>query len=184
MKRDVFIDDRSYLRHKDKGWEREKTEVEFQELFAKNYAALKRRVTPFLNDLAVVEDVVQEAFLQLYLRPPPREENISGWLFRVAINLAYNHMRKEERRKRRERRNYREEIAVSGEEIIQKEEVQKVRNALARLHPRDRFSLLLQANGYSYAEIAALLKVNKGSVGTILAWAKERFRQQYGPFFD
>ena len=40
--------------------------------------------------------------------------------------------------------------------------------------------LLLQAEGFSYREIAGGLGLHEASVGTLLARARERFRELYG----
>jgi DNA-directed RNA polymerase specialized sigma24 family protein len=39
--------------------------------------------------------------------------------------------------------------------------------------------LLLQAEGYSYADIAAALRLNEASVGVFLARARRAFRSAY-----
>ena len=41
-------------------------------------------------------------------------------------------------------------------------------------------SELLQAEGYSYRDIAAALELNEGSVGTLLARARRAFLAAYG----
>ena len=62
------------------------------------------------------------------------------------------------------------------------ERVDAVRRALAQLPPRDRQLLLLRYAGYSYGEIAAVLDVAPGSVGTMLVRATDAFRKAYdGP---
>jgi RNA polymerase sigma-70 factor (ECF subfamily) len=40
--------------------------------------------------------------------------------------------------------------------------------------------LLLQAEGYSYSEIAHALEINESSIGTLLARARRSFREMYG----
>ncbi len=155
-------------------------EAAFRAVFKENYAELCRRLTPFLGDHAAVEDIVQEAFIRLYYRPPSRMDNVPAWLFRVAVNLAYNRLRSEERRRRREYGAYEQPEEAWEEEVLRREEIAGVRKTLARMAPRDRFCLLLRFRGYAYAEIAAVLQVDPGSVGTILARAREKFRKEYG----
>ncbi|MEW6572557.1 MAG: sigma-70 family RNA polymerase sigma factor [Bacillota bacterium] len=157
-------------------------EAAFREIFDKHYPELCRRLLPYLGDQTTVEDVVQEAFVRLYFRPPARQDNIPGWLFRVAVNLAYNHVRTEERRRKREYRVFRETLGTGEDEVLRREDITQVRETLARLAPRDRFCLLLRFQGYGYAEIAAVLQVETSSVGTILARARERFRREYSGF--
>src|SRR5947209_6222019 len=52
---------------------------------------------------AAPEDVVQEAFVKLALRPQPPEPAVP-WLFRVVRNAALTAARSEQRRKRHEQR--------------------------------------------------------------------------------
>ncbi|MDK2928288.1 MAG: hypothetical protein PWR31_1979 [Bacillota bacterium] len=60
-----------------------------------------------------------------------------------------------------------------------KEKQVQVRAALTALTARDRLALVLRYSGYSYAEIAAVIGVAAGSVGTILARAQRSFRLAY-----
>jgi RNA polymerase sigma-70 factor (ECF subfamily) len=54
-----------------------------------------------------------------------------------------------------------------------------VRRALDRLPEREQRLLLLQAEGYSYREIAEALELNEASVGVLLARARRAFRKTY-----
>ncbi|MEW6182958.1 MAG: sigma-70 family RNA polymerase sigma factor [Bacillota bacterium] len=154
-------------------------EEAFRAVFDTYYPELCRRLVPFLGDHAAVEDVAQEAFLKLYYRPPPRDDNVPAWLFRVAVNLTYNQIRADERRRKREQGAYEQPAGNWEDEVLRREEIAGVREALSRLAPRDRFCLLLRFEGYGYSEIAAVLQVEPGSVGTIIARARERFRREY-----
>ena len=99
----------------------------------------------------------------------------------MAANLAYNHLRANGRRRRREEGLGREESgAVSLEEVvIRGEEARWVHRCLAQLPPRDRICLLLKHAGHSYAEIAEVIQVDRSSVGTTLARARQHFASLY-----
>ncbi len=119
--------------------------------------------------------------MRLYHQPPRDKSNLGGWLLRVAANLAYNYLRGEERRRRREECQCREEATVIPleEAVIRSQEARQVHQCLAKLPPRDRICLLLKNAGHSYAEIAAVIQVDKNSVGTILARARRHFAALY-----
>ena len=79
--------------------------------------------------------------------------------------------------------------ALAGpEEVVEREEAAAaVRRALDRLDERERQLLLLRQEGFRYQEIAELVRVAPGSVGTLLARALHRFREAYqesGPTDD
>lgn len=52
-----------------------------------------------------------------------------------------------------------------------------IRRTLEQLPERDRQLLLLRAESYRYREIAVVLGLNEGSVGTLLARAKRVFME-------
>jgi RNA polymerase sigma-70 factor (ECF subfamily) len=60
----------------------------------------------------------------------------------------------------------------------------RVRRAIDALPERERRMLLLQAEGFSYRDIATVLKLNEASVGTLLARARRAFRESYGAGSD
>ncbi|MBC7342885.1 MAG: sigma-70 family RNA polymerase sigma factor [Clostridia bacterium] len=157
---------------------------EFEALFRSYYPRVYRRLYYLLGERAAAEDLTQEVFLKLYRKPPRDESNLGGWLSRVAANLAYNYLRGEERRRCREERQVRgaqdpSRVILLEEAIVRGEEARQVHSCLARLSPRERLSLLLRNVGYSYAEIAAAIEVDKSSVGTILARARRHFAALY-----
>ena len=159
------------------------TEASFRALFEAHYASLCRRLAVLMGDPALAEDVVQEAFLKLYRSPPAELTNPGAWLARVAVNLAYNRLRREGRRGPLEARAGTQEAVQTApspeEELMVKEKQVQVRAALTALTARDRLALVLRYSGYSYAEIAAVIGVAAGSVGTILARAQRSFRLAY-----
>jgi len=161
------------------GWTIKPTE--FEALFQTYYPRVYRRLYYLLGERAAAEDLTQEVFLKLYHQPPRDKSNLGGWLLRVAANLAYNHLRGEERRRRREEERVQETSSVIPleEAVIRDQEARQVHICLAQLPPRDRLCLLLKNIGYSYAEIAAVIQVDKNSVGTILARARRHFAALY-----
>ena len=54
-----------------------------------------------------------------------------------------------------------------------------MRATIDRMPERERRLLLLQAEGFSYREIAAGLGIHEASVGTLLARARRAFRTLY-----
>ena len=158
-------------------------EALFQRYYQRIYAVLYRLVGDEADDLA------QEVFLKLYYCPPQRAESeLAAWLYRVATNLGYNALRA---RKRWESRrdalgteahgaDWQAE-APSPEAWVERQEEQRhVRRALARLKKREAIILVLRYSDLSYRQIADVLGVAPGSVGTLLARAERTFERAYG----
>lgn len=139
------------------------------------------------------DDLAQETFLRLYNRPPRHcQTGLGAWLYRVAINLAYNALRG--------RKRWEGHVHVFGEqtegrgwvpteptpqaELERLEEQSRVRRALGELRERDAAILTLRYSGYSYREIAGVLKIAPSSVGTILARAERAFRRAFESLDD
>jgi len=158
----------------------------FEALFRRYY----RRIYGLLYRLAgdEAEDLAQEVFLRLYDRPPMASgTDLGAWLHRVATNLGYNALRARSRR-----RSYRDLLAkVTGgtgwqhpepgpeAQAVQTEQQRRVRAALARLKKRQAALLTLRYSGLRYREIAGVLGVAPGSVGTLLARAERAFEEAY-----
>jgi RNA polymerase sigma-70 factor (ECF subfamily) len=141
--------------------------------------ALLRFVHRLTGDVALAEDIAQEALLR-YLKSPGAVAHPRAWLFRVATNLVRDHAR---RRATAERPVPVDADAVPrpDEELERKENVGRARAALDRLSERDRAALLMRETGMPYAEIAAALDVRTDTVATIVMRALRRFRKAYGP---
>ena len=115
------------------------------------------------------------------LEAPP--QNPKPWLFAVALNLARDDGRRAVRQERRLEllRAERGDTAApaADAEMERDEKAAGVRAALGLLSEKDREALLLQAEGFSYAEIAAALGLAPGAIGTTLARARRRLVEAY-----
>jgi RNA polymerase sigma-70 factor (ECF subfamily) len=63
--------------------------------------------------------------------------------------------------------------------VERRETQEQVRQVLARMKPHKAELLILRHTGHSYAEIADILGVAPGSVGTMLARAEQDFERRY-----
>lgn len=75
----------------------------FDLLSARHEAALTRRISAMLRDDDAARDLVQEALLRLWSHAGQWDGlgSPAGWLFRIATNLALNHLRTVHRRRER-----------------------------------------------------------------------------------
>jgi RNA polymerase sigma-70 factor (ECF subfamily) len=163
------------------------SETDFENLFLTYYQDIYRHLFRILGAREPAEDVAQEVFLRLYHHEfaACRDHNIRAWLYRVATNLAYNALRSERRRAERQAaaaqaRDARGDSDQDPAEMagrLAKREL--VRQVLAELSEREAQLLLLRHAGLSYRELADVVGVAPGSIGTLLARARAAFESQY-----
>jgi RNA polymerase sigma factor (sigma-70 family) len=161
-------------------------ENSFRTLFQSEYPRLFRYLDRLSGEPDVAADLAQEAFIRLNRRGAMPDRPAS-WLVTVAMNLFRN-LRSTDARRRRLLTAARAEsvLADPGPTAYQTgdaaESQARVRAALDRLPEREQRMLLLRAEGYSYRDMAEALELNEASIGTLLARAKQGFRQAYEGF--
>ena len=145
-------------------------------LFDELRIPLLRYLAGFPLTLQDSEDVIQEVFLALFqsLRCGKSHQNVRGWLFRAAHNLAL----KKHLRSRKNIENAGPLMAVeervadpapSPEDQFAFHQVQKRLMSVVRAMPeQNRWCLYLRAEGLRYREIAEVLDISLGSVALYL----------------
>lgn len=156
--------------------------AEFSVLFKAHYSQAVRQILPIVREQAIAEELAQEVFIKLYSVDRSEIENLRAWLAKVSIHVAFNYLRSEKRRAARDDRATQREGCTSPsteESWLRREEIAAVRETLVDLDERDRLLLLMKYSGYDYKELAQAAGIEKGSVGTLLARAKKKFRELY-----
>jgi RNA polymerase sigma-70 factor, ECF subfamily len=159
-------------------------EASFEILFYRHYDRVYGLLFRILGNRIEAEDVTQEVFLKLYKHPfrGQREHNVGGWLYRVATNMGYNHLRSTKRRWERNTLLLADATDADSQLVdkaIQVETKAEVRAALATLPQRQTQLLLLRQMGLSYTELAVACDIAPGSVGKLLSRAAQAFREAY-----
>ncbi|MBN1478842.1 RNA polymerase sigma factor [candidate division KSB1 bacterium] len=147
-----------------------------------------------LHDNSVVEDLAQETFIRMFMslhhyqfRAPFR-----SWLFRIAVNLCRDHLRKKKVRKIITRFQVDEN---SGEEqsfidqdqdptafVQNSERMRLISNALEKLPESSRIVFVLrEMKNLSYEEIAKTLSWKIGTVKSRLFRARRELADLLGP---
>jgi RNA polymerase sigma factor (sigma-70 family) len=153
---------------------------DFKVIFEGYYPKICRLVTCVLGNRHAAEEVAQETFVKLYQTPPKKQNNLGGWLAKVATNLAYNRKRSENSRLKYELEVKQiSRVGEPEEELLLAEEAALTRKALELIPERDRLCILLKFSGLDYSEIAKVIGVKESSVGTILARARTKFKEEY-----
>ena len=159
-------------------------EESFVRLFRAHHPRLYRYLQRLSGEPELAADLVQDAFVRLYRRGslPDAPE---AWLISVALNLLRNARSTGSRRHRlltvaRAEEAHSDPLPPPDESATAGDARRRVQSALERLPEREQRMLLLQAEGYSYRDIAAALELKEGSVGTLLARARRAFLAAYG----
>lgn len=143
----------------------------FELLMAEHYPALVRRLTAVLRDADVATDVAQDTYLRAY-RAWNRFDGADAraWLYTIGLRLAFNEQR-------RRRRWSWVSWASSASAPLRTADLD-LHSALAGLRADHRAALLLHVvDGYTQAEIAAMLDVAPGTVASWLSRAKAHLRE-------
>lgn len=156
-----------------------------ERLFREYHPTLVRYLTRRLGDRDWAEEIAQETFVRAL-----RQETIvneRSWVFAVAHNLVRDGARRDARNRRHlellaaEERDAHVPDAESTLEEAQERARERgaARKALDALSEKDRQALLLKEEGLDYGEIAAILEIEKSSVGTTLSRARKRLAEAY-----
>ncbi len=133
-----------------------------------------------VGDWETAEDLTQETFMRAHRALPTARVvgAFRAWLFRIATNLARDHLRR--RRRIRWLPLDSDRMEFAGDPFSSVEEADAVRRVLARLSAEDRAVLLLCAGeDLSYNEAGVALVVTANTARMRYTRAKERFRALY-----
>ena len=146
---------------------------DFTAAVAPHYPGLVRRLTVVVGgDLETGKDLAQEAYMRAY-RAWDRFDGTDarGWLHTIGLRLAFNERDRRIRWGRLIGRGGAEPTWVAPED-------RGLHAALRGLRREHRAALLLNAvDGYTQAEIAAMLEVAPGTVASWLSRAKVQMRK-------
>jgi RNA polymerase sigma-70 factor (ECF subfamily) len=166
-----------------------------EELIRRLSKPLYRFIMRMLPDAAFAEDIVQESFLRVYrYRKNYRlKSKFSTFLYRIAINLATNELK---RRSRHAKLIFDGHVDASGDKtdgledkyetgetpvldrMIEEESRELITSALSELPPKLRIPLVLHVyEEMEYPEIARITGVPLGTVKSRINRAKTRLRK-------
>lgn len=144
----------------------------FESAVAPHYSGLVRRLTAVLRDPEAGQDLAQEAYLRAF-RAWHRFDGTDSraWLHTIGLRLAFNE------RDRRRRWGRLIGDGSEGDPWVAPEDG-RLHDALGTMRREQRAVLLLNAvDGYTQAEIAAMLQVPRGTVASWLSRAKNQLRE-------
>jgi RNA polymerase sigma-70 factor (ECF subfamily) len=165
--------------------------LKLEEQITQLFDELRQPIRRYLLCLNVspmeAEEIIQDTFLRLYrhLHSGGREDNLRGWIFRVAHNIGINELK---RRKYVGPSNPREgaslgelriDPAPNPEELLlRKERMVRTHAAISALSDRQKQCLYLRAEGFRYREIAELLGITVSTVAELLHRAIKKLTEE------
>lgn len=142
-----------------------------------------------------VEDIAQQVFLKIYLALPRFDfrSAFSTWVYRIAVNQCYDHLRRQRSRKARmvvelpvdewAQRESRGTSATraAGADLAEQAALRQVMEKLfRRLPPDDQLVLTLkELEGLSVQEIGQVMKLRENTVKVRLFRARRRLAEAY-----
>lgn len=169
-----------------------------EQAFAALLSAYERPVYNFvyrlLEDPSDAPDVTQEVFLKIFrnIGDFRGECSLKTWIYRIALNEAFNLRRWFSRHRRREvsldeGAEGRAELAATladpqetqYEQVLRQERMRAVETALARVKESFRVAVVLRdIEGLSYEEIGEILRVSLGTVKSRILRGREALKQE------
>lgn len=149
-------------------------------VFRAQYERIARVIARVVGNPARAEELAVEVFLKLWRNRQAQGGQAQGWLYRTAVRMGLDELRRQTRRARYERLLGIVRGVPTPEEIhAAAEEQERVRLVIGILAPRQAELLVLRSHGLSYDAIASTLDLNPASVGTLLNRAQQTFRKEY-----
>lgn len=158
-----------------------------ESVFRAQYPRLFNLLARITSDRGRAEELASEVFCKLARRPVLFRpgHNVEAWLYRTAMNLGLDSLKMEMRRRKKEQAAAVEAARSSPrndsplEDLLRAEERRRVRCVIAELKPVSARALLLRHAGFSYSELARVLKINPASVGQLLLRSHAEFARKY-----
>lgn len=134
----------------------------------------------YARDQANAEDILQEAFIKIFQKMKNYSDkgSLEGWLRRIVVNTAIDHIRKE--------KHYLKQMEINEavthevqESVLDQLEVEFLHTIIQELPPGYRLVFNLYAiEGYSHAEIGEKLKITESTSRSQYTRARALLKKQ------
>ncbi len=160
----------------------------FDTLYREYFQQIYTFVYRLTGDPGETEDITQDSFVKLYhcLQKGTELKDPKAWIFRVACNTGYTRLKTKERHRKLTEEHGETTLPLQGNpahhgidvQLMEKEDMNRVRAAFVKLPVQDRLILELYQSGLSYLEIARVVKVKQSTVGKKLFRARNKLARQ------
>ena len=165
----------------DAGWAnnyRPGVKEDFDRLYQATYQRVFATLIVILRNPAAAEDATQEAYLRAYRdwRQWKRQAPAEAWIYRIALNVAFSHRRRE---RLHEVGEVIRRLGHPGEPDPTESSQPDLVRELRSLPPKQAAALVLRyLHGFTNREIAAAIGVPERTVASRLAAGKARLRSR------
>jgi RNA polymerase sigma-70 factor (ECF subfamily) len=154
---------------------------ELSDLYRAEAESMFRYASLLTPNASLAQDAVQEAFLKYYVqRQQGQQKADREWLFRALRHYIVDSQKSIDVRLSvgLGAASACTDATCSPQRMVEySEAMQRLFNILS---PRELECIQLRAEGFSYKEIAAVLGIVSGTVGTLLARSSEKIRKEFG----
>ncbi|WP_373074373.1 RNA polymerase sigma factor [Zeaxanthinibacter enoshimensis] len=155
-------------------------EEAFVAIIQEHEGVIYKITTVYTNSVSEQQDLYQDIVYQLWKAYDSfrGESKVSTWMYRVALNTAFNRLRKENRRPRPVALDH---VNIWPAETYDKEFELRLRAMYEQIHQLndlDKGLILLLLEGKKYEEIAEITGLSRSNVGTRISRIKERLRKK------
>jgi len=158
-------------------------EKAFARLFHLYEANIYPVVLRLTRDQQVTEEILQDVFLKVWLKKEqlPELNNFGGWLYTIAENITFNHLKSLQRTKANHLRFTIEGLPInpvsSEDELMDKEYQSLLNQAIERLpHKQKQTYLLIKQDQLTREQAARQLQVDPETVKSNLDSAMRNIR--------
>lgn len=142
----------------------------FSELYYAHCKTIYRKILWMVNDEEIAKELLQDLFLKLWENRAKIDLNKSfrSYVYTIAVNLVYDHMRKSSKKKEYE--SHLMSMAIDyythvEEKIIAQENISIINTVIDQLPlQRKKVFILCKVEGKSYDEVSELLNISKSTI--------------------
>jgi RNA polymerase sigma-70 factor (ECF subfamily) len=167
----------------------------FAELARRSQQRIHRAILALTGNLQDADDLAQETFMQAYktLRDFRQQASFYTWLYRIAINLTLNFLKRKKKERMKETLDeslpleFRSEILVGSPEqdSLEKELSEKLKQAIDSLPISYRASFVLVAfQGMTHGEAAQILRCSENTVSWRMHKARKMLQAKLKPYLS
>lgn len=159
--------------------------LEFNKLIEQNKGILYKVVRTYCQNEIDRQDLLQEIMIQLWQSLPKYNNKfkISTWMYRISINVAISYYRKNANRKSINIPLNEHIVHINDEEKTDKEQqLNLLEQFINELNEFDKALMLFYLDDKSHLEIAEILGISVGNVGTKIGRIKTKLKLQFSHY--